>query len=67
MDFIDYREKLGIGFDDSDKKEFFYTVLFNVLDTLVNDDIGTLSFNEYFAFCRTTGTRINTDIHTFTD
>lgn len=62
MDFIDYREKLGIGFDDEDKKEFFYNVLFNVLDTLISDNSGQLSFNEYFNFCRSTGTRINTSI-----
>lgn len=62
MDFIDYREKLGIGFDDLEKNVFFYTVLFNVLDAIVIDGIGTLSFNEYFSFCRTTGTKINTSI-----
>ena len=25
MDFLDYREQLGIGFDDSEKQELFMT------------------------------------------
>ncbi len=59
MDFIDYREKLGIGFDDTQKKEFFYTILFNALDTIITENSGQLSIGEYCTFCRTTGSTIN--------
>ncbi len=62
MDFIDYREKLGIAFDDQEKIKFFYTVLFNTLDTLTSDNIVRISVGEYFTFCRTTGSTIDTHI-----
>lgn len=62
MDWLDYREKLGIGFDDEEKKSFFYIILFNVLNTIVNESKGQLSVAEYFDFCRTTGSEINTDL-----
>lgn len=62
MDFIDYREKLGIGFDDNEKEKFFYTLLFNLLNTITSEGTGRLSVGEYFTFCRTTGTQVNTSI-----
>ena len=29
MDWLDYREKLGIGFNDTDKNQYFYTNMCN--------------------------------------
>lgn len=54
MDFIDYREKLGIGFDNRELENMFFNRIFNVLDDL--DDMNNqISKNEYFDFCRHTG------------
>lgn len=54
MDFIDYREKLGIGFNDRELENMFFNRIFNVLDDLdgMNNQI---SREEYFHFCRYTG------------
>lgn len=34
MDWMDYREKLGIGFCDESKIEYFLTKIFNVLEAV---------------------------------
>lgn len=54
MDFIDYREKLGIGFDNKDLENIFFNRFFNILDGLtpLNNQI---SPNEYFSFCNAIG------------
>ena len=62
MDWLDYREKLGIGFDDKEKKEFFYAILFNLFDTITAQSDGHMSIGEYFTFCRSTGSRIDTTL-----
>lgn len=31
MNFIDYREKLGIGFNDEEKFKYLKTIIFNVI------------------------------------
>lgn len=56
MDFLDYREKLGIGFADQDKVLYFMVKIFNILDadsTILRTQIDE---NEYFNFCNMTGT-----------
>lgn len=59
MDWLDYREKLGIGFHDSEKVSFFMVKAFNLLDSLNGDYMYTqISETEYFDFCDTTGTPI---------
>lgn len=57
MDFIDYREKLGIGFCDKEKVNYFLIRVFNVLDGLKLYD--QIDAAEFFAFCNITGTRID--------
>ena len=54
MDWIDYREKLGIGFSDRNKVEYFMVKIFNLLNI---DDEMQLQINEgeYFDFCNITG------------
>lgn len=54
MDFIDYREKLGIGFNDRELENMFFNRIFNVLDDL-QDMNNQISKKEYFHFCRYTG------------
>lgn len=65
MDFIDYREKLGIGFCDKDKFEYFKTKIFNVLN-IVSKDYSSecMDTKEYYTFCNITGMPYNTDYNT---
>lgn len=64
MDFLDYREKLGIGFSDELKFRYFKTKLFNILYGVRSDTYsGCLDFEEYFCFCNLTGTELD---HRFT-
>lgn len=59
MDWLDYREKLGIGFNDEDKVQLFYTKLFNVLNMVISSSKNRITFDEYFVFCNDTGSRLN--------
>lgn len=59
MDWIDYREKLGIGFNDDDKIKIFYARISNVLDMLITEGDGYITVTEYSRFCYETGTRLN--------
>lgn len=54
MDFIDYRRKLGIGFDNQDLENLFFNRMFNILDGLCNMS-NQISVSEYFNFCLQTG------------
>lgn len=57
MDWLDYREKLGIGFNDKEKVSFFFTKIFNILNSDTSDQIRTqIDNNEFFDFCNMTGT-----------
>lgn len=56
MDWIDYREKLGIGFADHDKVEYFMVKMFNLLDDVVAEMRSQIDENEYYTFCNVTGT-----------
>lgn len=55
MDWLDYREKLGIGFNDEEKVNYFYRKMFNVLDEITDAHRNQISNNEYFTFCNETG------------
>jgi len=55
MDWIDYREKLGIAFSDTQKYEHFKKKIFNYLDNWE----GKPNYNEYVNFCDMTGSIIN--------
>lgn len=56
MDWLDYREKLGIGFNDSDRAQHFMIKIFNVLEGFSNNLYSQISDDEYFNFCNMTGT-----------
>lgn len=56
MDWLDYREKLGIGFNDETKVRHFFTKIFNVLEDLKPEMDLQISENEYYIFCNMTGT-----------
>lgn len=59
MDFIDYREKLGLGFNDNQKFTLLCNKIFGVFSA--PEAIGSmclLSNNDYFDFCFLTGNKI---------
>lgn len=56
MDWIDYREKLGIGFADHDKVKYFMVKMFNLLDDVAAEMRSQIDENEYYTFCNVTGT-----------
>ena len=62
MDWIDYREKLGIGFDDEEKTKLFYNRVSNLFDVLISDTDAFVTVVEYHDFCMDTGTRLNLNI-----
>jgi len=57
MDWLDYREKLGIGFNDDAKFEYFKTIIFNKLYEDEDGLFNQISDEEYFSFCYETGTQ----------
>lgn len=62
MDWIDYREKLGIGFNDDGKIKIFYTRISNVLNSLIQSGEVGITADEYFAFCDETGARLDSSL-----
>lgn len=57
MDWLDYREKLEIGFCDAEKVSLFMVKAFNLLDGMNHDYMyEQITGTEYFDFCDTTGT-----------
>lgn len=56
MDWLDYREQLGIGFNHKDKVKYFMTKIFNLLEDLSDGMTVQISDSEYFTFCNMTGT-----------
>ena len=56
MDWLDYREKLGIGFSDEQKVKFFKTKLFNLLQIESENALTQIDDYEFFRFCNITGT-----------
>lgn len=61
MDFIDYREKLGIGFCDENKFYYFKVKVLNFLNSIVDD----IDFNEYFSFCNFIGLQVDMKLNYF--
>ncbi|MBR2867474.1 MAG: hypothetical protein IKB88_00205 [Clostridia bacterium] len=64
MDWLDYREKLGIGFDDETKFKFFLTNITTVLKDR-KDLSSQITPKEYYKFCLMTGTSMKSDFYEF--
>lgn len=62
MDWLDYREALGIGFSDRDKVRYFITIVFNFLQSNSGFIRNHINQDEYFIFCNTTGTSFVQDM-----
>lgn len=70
MDFIDYRERLGIGFENQELERLFFNRIFSVLDGLFPSDQydlygrgNQISKNEYSDFCMQTGCIIKYNVY----
>lgn len=60
MDFLDYREKLGFGSNDTHKFKLFCTKIFNVLDSLESTEYAAqLGHLEYFKFCNLSASQVD--------
>ena len=60
MDFIDYREKLGLGFNDNQKITLLKTKVFNMITPESGESsFFQMSVESYFDFCNLTGSEIN--------
>lgn len=55
MDWLDYREKLKIGFNDEEKLKYFFVKIFNFLVTVTDEASCEYGENEYFEFCNAAG------------
>lgn len=61
MEWIDYREKLGIGYSDKRQLGYFMTKMFNVLDIVGDSRDLLISDSEYLKFCNITGVPVSED------
>lgn len=59
MDYIDYREKLGIGFSDEEKYSYFKVKMLNSLKMYKYG----ITFDEYFLFCNYIGVPIKSNLY----
>ncbi len=60
MDWLDYREKLGIGFKDTEKTQFCITQVFNALNSFIFvPGYDYVSFPEYIKYCNLVGASID--------
>lgn len=63
MDFLDYREKLGIGFNDDDKFHYFLNKIDNMIKvTDEKNSFFQVGVEEYYTFCNLTGTKTEIDL-----
>lgn len=63
MKWLDYREKLQIGFDDQKKFKYFITKIFNYLENCVSCSYAQINEEEYFKFCNTSGITMTQGLH----
>lgn len=56
MLWVDYREKLGLGFSDKEKFKLLQTKIVNFIQALYDNDVIPYSNISYFEFCNMTGT-----------
>lgn len=61
MDFVDYREKLGIGLQDKELEKLFFSRIFNGLNNMYAMKI-QISDIEYFDFCQKTGSHMQLNL-----
>lgn len=65
MNWLDYREKLQIGFDDKEKSKYFITKIFNLLENFVENSEFQIDEVEYFNFCNISGITMTQELFEF--
>lgn len=65
LNWLDYREKLGIGFNDVQKASLFIANILTICRKLRSEYDDIVSDEEYFDFCTTTGAEYNDDYDYF--
>lgn len=55
MDYIDYRKKIGIGFNDKEKETYFRNCIFNFLDLMEKNKFTEYNSKDLFRFCCNVG------------
>lgn len=55
MDYIDYRKKIGIGFNDKEKETYFRNCIFNFLDLMEINKYTEYNSEDLFRFCCNVG------------
>ncbi len=59
MNWVDYRKKLGIGFDNEQKFKILLVKVFNILRSFENTLYGSLDVHSYIGFCNTAGIELD--------
>ena len=59
MNWVDYREKLGIGFNNDQKFKTLFVRVFNILRSFEDTVYGSLDVHSYIEFCNTTGIELD--------
>lgn len=59
MEWMDYREKLGLGFNDEGKYRLFLVRVFNALNCCHYTEYGATTVDAYSDFCNTVGLNID--------
>ena len=65
LNWLDYREKLGIGFNDIQKASLFIKNILTVCRKLSSEYSNIVNDKEYFDFCTMTGAEYNDDYDFF--
>ena len=65
MNWLDYREKLGIGFNDMQKTSLFIKNILSTCRKLNSEYDDIITDEEYFEFCTMTGAEYTTDYDYF--
>lgn len=63
MEWLDYREKLGLGFNDSEKYRFFQVQIWNALRSIRETRNGAVSTRAYTRFCSMAGIEIDFSLY----
>ena len=61
MEWLKKKKKLGLGFNDEEKANYFYAKILNILNYIEQKSPDAITEGEYIAFCNMTGTLITTD------
>lgn len=62
MEWLDYREQLGIGFNDIERYKYFLVRVFNVLNSLRDTLYGSIDYSTYMDFHTVAGLEIDPDL-----